>query len=95
MRSQQAYLAPSLQFPSFQALCKADVVSVWVVLLHLASPTCLCGQLSILSVCAYIPIGNTCSDLLVDEVVDKIAAAALPLSELHLSGYRIWYWHHM
>lgn len=47
MRLEQVYLVPRLQFPSFQALRKADVVSAWVVLLHLASPTCLSGQLSI------------------------------------------------
>lgn len=47
LRLEQVYLVPPLQFPSFQALCKADVVSAWVVLLHLASPTCLCGQMSI------------------------------------------------
>lgn len=37
-RLEQAYLVPP-----FQALCKADMVSVCVVLLHLASLTCLCG----------------------------------------------------
>lgn len=52
MRLKQAYLVHPLQFPSFQALCKADVVSAWVVLLHSALK-CLCGQLGIFYLCVH------------------------------------------
>lgn len=53
MRSEQVYLVPPLWFLSFQTICKADVISAWVVLLHLASQTCLCGQLSIFYLCVH------------------------------------------
>lgn len=82
---------PPLKFPSFQALCKADVFSTWVVLVHLAFPACLCGQLNVCYLSAYIPIGKTRLALLLEKLMEKIAAAASSLSGYGIGNCDHWH----
>lgn len=69
---------PLLQFPSFQALSNAGVLSAWIVLPFSIPNMFVWTDKYILSVCAYVPIRNTCSAFLLDELVAKIVTAASP-----------------
>lgn len=73
---EQAYLL--IQFPRFQALSKASVLSAWIVLPFSIPNMFVQTDKYILVVCAYIPIRNMCSAFLLDELVGKIATAASP-----------------
>lgn len=76
---------PLLQFPRFQALSKAGVLSAWLVL-PLCHPNMFVQtDKNILSVCAYIPIRSMYSVFLLDELVGKIATAASP----HLTSIQL------
>lgn len=68
---------PLLQFPSFQALSNAGVLSAWIVL-PFSIPNMFVWT-DIFYLCVHnVPIRNTCSAFLLDELVAKIVTAASP-----------------